>query len=316
MSAEQFSDAVSQVIAPVYYATAYDPDTTSLSSNRIWHREIKFDRDVLPEPGKRYFRHKFTLTNNQLQSAQVLISVDNSYTLYINEKKVATGNDWKKVTKVDVQEYLIKGENIIAIEGINESAIPKPAGILFAMKLLDDKGNTTFIKSGKDWKSSDKPSTDDWKKLKIDDSKWINAKNFGSKHWGKLLNFSFDNNEHLFARSSMVRQHSFLKALGRPSRENITTTRDNQATLLQALELTNGVYFNNVLNEGAKNWLIKHNENPAIIIDTFYQSALGRLPSKQERKIMLSSLGDTPSRESVQDLFWATLLLPEFQFIY
>ncbi len=316
MSAEQFSDVVSQIIAPVYYATAYDPDTTSLSSNRIWHREIKFDRDVLPEPGKRYFRHKFTLTNNQLQSAQVLISVDNSYTLYINEKKVATGNDWKKVTKVDVQEYLIKGENIIAIEGINESAIPKPAGILFAMKLLDDKGNTTFIKSGKDWKSSDKPSTDDWKKLKIDDSKWINAKNFGSKHWGKLLNFSFDNNEHLFARSSMVRQHSFLKALGRPSRENITTTRDNQATLLQALELTNGVYFNNVLNEGAKNWLIKHNENPAIIIDTFYQSALGRLPSKQERKIMLSSLGDTPSRESVQDLFWATLLLPEFQFIY
>lgn len=316
MSAEQFSDAVSQVIAPVYYATEYDPDTTSLSANRIWHREIKFDRDVLPEPGKRFFRHQFTLTNNLLQSAQVLISVDNSYSLYINEKKVATGNDWKKVTKIDVQEYLVKGENIIAIEGMNESAIPKPAGILFAMKLLDNEGNTTFVKSGKDWKSSDNQSTDDWKKLKFDDSKWINAKNFGSKHWGKLLNFSFENNEHLFARSSMVRQHSFLKALGRPSRENITTTRDNQATLLQALELTNGVYFNTVLNEGAKNWLIKHNENPAIIIDTFYQSALGRLPSNQERKIMLSSLGDSPSTESVQDLFWATLLLPEFQFIY
>ena len=316
MSAEQFSDAVSQVISPVYYATEYDPDTTSLSANRIWHREKKFDRDVLPEPGKRYFRHKFTLPTNQYQSAQALISVDNSYTLFINEKKVATGNNWKKVTKVDVQEYLIKGENIIAIEGVNESVIPKPAGLLFVMKLLDDKGNETFIKSGKDWKSSDNQSTGNWKKLKFDDSKWINAKNFGSKHWGKLLDFSFENNEHLFARASMVRQHPFLKALGRPSRENITTSRDNQATLLQALELTNGTYFNNILLEGANTWLLKYNKNPEKIIDTLYQKAFGRLPSKRERKIMLSSLGDAPSTESVQDLFWATLLLPEFQFIY
>jgi hypothetical protein len=31
---------------------------------------------------------------------------------------------------------------------------------------------------------------------------------------------------------------------------------------------------------------------------------------------MLAALGDTPDKESLQDLFWATLLLPEFQFIY
>src|SRR5690606_19489086 len=61
LSAEQFSDAVSQVVARMYYAAAYDPGKEGLPFNRIWHREIKFERDVLPEPGKRYFRNSFNL---------------------------------------------------------------------------------------------------------------------------------------------------------------------------------------------------------------------------------------------------------------
>lgn len=316
MSAEQFSDAISQIIAPVYYATEYDPDTTSLSANRIWHREVKFDRDVLPEPGKRYFRHKFILNFDQIQSAMAMISVDNSYKLFINEQEVSSGINWKKVEKIDVQKHLVKGDNIVAIEGTNISAIPKPAGVLFAMKIINASGKETLIMSDENWKSSDLLSSNEWISMSYDDSKWVKAKNFGSKHWGKLLDFSFDDNENLFARASMVRQHSFLTALGRPSRENITTSRDDRATLLQALELTNGIYFNKVLEDGANNWLITYNENSEKIIDTLYRLAFGRSPSQQEKKIMLSSLGDSPKTENVQDLFWATLLLPEFQFIY
>ena len=76
MSAEQFSDAISQVISPVYYATAFNPDHSQLSANRIWHRERKFDRDVLPDPGTRYFRHQFKLNTDAIETARVLISVD------------------------------------------------------------------------------------------------------------------------------------------------------------------------------------------------------------------------------------------------
>ncbi len=31
---------------------------------------------------------------------------------------------------------------------------------------------------------------------------------------------------------------------------------------------------------------------------------------------MLAALGDVPQKEALQDLFWSTLILPEFQFIY
>jgi uncharacterized membrane protein/mono/diheme cytochrome c family protein len=316
MSAEQFSDAISQVISPVYYAAEFNPDPSQLSANRIWHRERKFERDVLPDPGKRYFRHTFKLDSDTIETAQVLISVDNSYALFVNGKEVLNGDNWKKVGKKDIAKYLKKGENIIAVEGENIGNIPKPAGILFALKIIDEEGKETLVHSDKTWKSTDDRPAEDWVALRFDDSEWSASKNFGSGHWGKLLDFSFHDNEAVFARASMVKQHTFLKALGRPSRENITTSRDDQATLLQALELTNGSYFNSVLEVGANEWLSKYDEDSEKIVDTLYRQALGRMPSTKEKKIMLHALGEEPNIKAVQDLFWATLLLPEFQFIY
>jgi hypothetical protein len=152
--------------------------------------------------------------------------------------------------------------------------------------------------------------------LEFDDKQWKNAKDFGSKDWDMLLDFTFDDNVPPFARASLVRQHPFMKALGRPSRENVTTTRDDQATLLQAMELTNGSYFNHVLEEGATQWLKKYNDNGETIVETLYAKSLGRKPTSKERDIMLGALGNIPTKEGLQDLFWATLLSPEFQFIY
>ncbi len=318
MSAEQFSDAVSQVISPVYYAAAFNPSGGSLSSNRIWHRERKFDRDVLPEPGTRYFRHKFTLTDKEITNALALISVDDTYSFYLNGQKVADGNDWRKVNKLDVTTFLTSGENIIAIEGTNEGAIAKPSGILFAMRILQKDSSESIIESAsvEGWKSTDVRPEKEWLNIAFDDSEWGNVRNYGSMHWDHLLSFTFDDNTSDYARASLVRQHPFLKALGRPSRENVATSRDDQATLLQSLELTNGDYFNQVLEEGAGRWLQQYGSNGAGLVEALYLKALGRQPSNDEKKLMLSALGDTPDKEGLQDLFWATLLLPEFQFIY
>ncbi|MFY0653940.1 MAG: DUF1549 domain-containing protein [Cyclobacteriaceae bacterium] len=318
MSAEQFSDAVSQVISPVYYAAAYDPTSEGIGTNRIWHRQIKFDRVVLPDPGKRYFRHKFSLPDKNILSARALISVDHTYTLFINGEKVSEGSDWRKVGMVEVTNLLQSGENIIAIEGSNEGKIANPAGILFVMKVLQGDSTETIIESGKGtgWKSTDAKPTNEWVNLNFEDEDWKKVRNYGSSHWDKLLDFKFENAQYAFARASLVRQHPFMKALGRPTRENVATSRDEQATLLQALELTNGAYFNNILGEGASTWLEQFDKDGEKIVDTLYLRILGREPTKKEKGIMLSALGDTPDKEGVQDLFWATLLSPEFQFIY
>ena len=69
------------------------------------------------------------------------------------------------------------------------------------------------------------------------------------------------------------------------------------------------------MTEGAELWLDEYNDSEEIA-EALYLKSLGRIPTKQEKKIILSALGSEPKTANVQDLFWATLLLPEFQFIY
>lgn len=315
MSAEQFSDAVSQIISPMYAAVAYNPEGEKLAASRIWHRELKFDRDVLPEPGKRYFRRIFSLPKSIIQNGRAIISVDHSYVLFINGNKVSEGSDWTKVDAIDVTKYLSEGKNSIAIEGVNEGNIGNPAGVLFAMKVSYANGKEISIYSDKQWRSTGIAPDDGWQQQQFKDANWVEVRTFGNSNWGNLVDFTFDAHEGKFARASLVKQHPFMKALGRPSRENVSTSRDDQATLLQALELTNGVFFNGVLEEGASVWLQRYNSNSEAIITALYQESFGRKPIASEKEIMLTALGEHPEKEAVQDLFWSTLIVPEFQFI-
>lgn len=115
-------------------------------------------------------------------------------------------------------------------------------------------------------------------------------------------------------RASLVQNDAFLTALGRPSRENITSARDGQATLLQAMELTNGTKLNETLIHGAKNWVIKYAQ-PDPLIHAIYKQSLNRKPSEKEFSIAKKIIGNNVEEGSVQELLWAIVLLPEFQFI-
>jgi hypothetical protein len=118
-----------------------------------------------------------------------------------------------------------------------------------------------------------------------------------------------------YARASLVKNDVFLTALGRPNRENVSTSRSSQASLLQALELTNGDRFNSTLESGAEEWKEKYRTNQEIV-NELYKMCLARDPTTSEMKNALNMLGKAPDTENIQDLMWAILLLPEFQLIY
>ena len=130
-----------------------------------------------------------------------------------------------------------------------------------------------------------------------------------------IIKVSNDQAIQLFPRASQVVNNPFLTALGRPNRETVSTNRESQANLLQALELTNGERFNNMLNKGAENWKQKYKSGD-LIIKEIYKQALGREVRTDEYKIAIKILGNNPKTDSIQDLFWAMMLLPEFQIIY
>lgn len=117
-----------------------------------------------------------------------------------------------------------------------------------------------------------------------------------------------------FVRAALVQNDNFLAALGRPSRENVTSSRENQSNLLQAMELTNGETLNETLKNGARRWLQEHGDAKDLVRN-LYLHTLNRAPSDQEYSLAAKSLGKNPKEESVQDLLWAVVLSPEFQLI-
>ncbi len=319
MTAEQMADALSAICVPVYHALAYDPDNKDMSAHWIWHRQLEFDRTVLPYPGKRFFRYKFGVRKGVSPThAEVLITADHKYDLYLNTTRVGSGTDWHQVDRYQVTD-LLSLDNVIAIEAENEGQIPNPAGILFALRIDYEDGVVDTIFSSTSWLTNDRLQPEGWTALEYQDEDWEKAWKAGSfsgGSWGRLLSFTFETmEEQPLARAALVRLDPFMKGLGRPARDNVTTKRDDEPTLLQALLLSNDLFLSQAIHDGAQRWLLEHPDEHTNLVDDLFQQALGRQPTETEKARLLEEIGTKPSTEQIADIIWSILLLPEFQFI-
>ncbi|HSI35624.1 MAG TPA: PSD1 and planctomycete cytochrome C domain-containing protein [Tepidisphaeraceae bacterium] len=130
-----------------------------------------------------------------------------------------------------------------------------------------------------------------------------------------------------------------LEILGRPDRRTVTTGRDHKSSPMQALELLNGpslyelIYLepqpNAPRSTDTKTALKKEAEKPKPnaklaalaklppkeLITQIYTHALSRPPTDKELAVQMDLLGSTPTPESVGDMLWVVVNLPEFQLI-
>ena len=112
-------------------------------------------------------------------------------------------------------------------------------------------------------------------------------------------------------------------ALGRPTREQVCTQRDDESTVLQALELVNGAALSSRLREGAKALLasdLGREEDAAKVVRTLYLRALGRPPSEAEAALAKETLGTPKDKAEArqagwEDFLWALCMNPEMQFV-
>jgi hypothetical protein len=119
-----------------------------------------------------------------------------------------------------------------------------------------------------------------------------------------------------FIRASLVNSDALMRSLGRPNREQVVTTRPDQLTTLQALDLSNGKILADTLSRGAENLLTQHSEatNDELAAIVWIQ-ALCRRPTADEAAFARELIGERPSRDGIADLLWAVVMLPEFQLI-
>jgi hypothetical protein len=116
-------------------------------------------------------------------------------------------------------------------------------------------------------------------------------------------------------RASLLKSDLLMRALGRPNRDQIVSSRPNDLATLEAMDLNNGTILDQRLAEGAKALLAKNLGSSSALANYVWQAALTRDPTADELKLAISLLGEKPDTTAVQDFLWAVFMLPEFQIV-
>ena len=98
------------------------------------------------------------------------------------------------------------------------------------------------------------------------------------------------------------------------NREQVVTTRPELLTTLQALDLSNGPQFSEMVNAGGKKIAAEGLGRDAIV-NRLFRRALSRGPSDEERQLAMDLLGESGTPEGIADLIWMIVMLPEFQHV-
>ena len=342
MSAEQFRDALGALTGVWYAEPAKNlklpplPGRTTLTNplpsalRWIWSEADAASR----APAETIYLHKLVILDETPSSAWAVAACDNSFTLYVNGTKVATGSDWNQPNLLDLRSYLKKGTNLIAVAAVNHTRENKqpptdaaarnteanPAGFIFVATIQGANTSTALV-SDRSWQWSRRKSQN-WMKPGAMLTGAQPAAELGSASlapWnagGSLAGTLAMSEAHREVRASLVAADPLALALGRPPREQVATTRPSAATTLQALELTNGETLNRVLTEGAKKLLAGKPASNRELVTNLYGKALGRKPMAAELKLAEELLGKPNQPEQVEDLLWSLAMLPEFQLIY
>ena len=143
-------------------------------------------------PGTRYFRKALLLPDRKITSATFHITCDNDLTLHVNGTK-AGGSDgsednWRALKKLDVAKHLRPGANQLAIQAVNATDQPSPAGLVGRLVIEFDQSKPLRVAIDKTWKTA-KEARKGWEQAGFDDSAWATAKElvaFGGRPWGRL----------------------------------------------------------------------------------------------------------------------------------
>jgi hypothetical protein len=116
-------------------------------------------------------------------------------------------------------------------------------------------------------------------------------------------------------RAALLKSDPLMRTLGRPNRDQIVSMRPNDLSTLEAIDLANGERLAKILSEGAENLLERPWKDRDEFVDWLFALSLSRTPTPDERQIALEMVGEKLSPRGVEDLLWAVIMLPEYQFV-
>lgn len=154
------------------------PVASAWRANWIW-----FPGENRRENATFYFRKRFDLPED-VREAQLWITADNAYKVYINGKVVGSDGRWEDAERYEVGRLLRKGGNVIAVEASN---VDGPAGLLVEMKVTLRSGKVVWILSDDSWLSA-REAEGEWLEYAYPEEGWIKAEKLGTPPagWGDI----------------------------------------------------------------------------------------------------------------------------------
>lgn len=331
MTAEQFLDGVWQITgsapaafdAPVARAIVdrQMADAVQLTGTWIWGDSAA--AGSVPEAGESIsIRKQFKLDDDVISGGGV-ITCDNSFALYVNGRKMESGDEWTKPQAVLLKPVLRKGRNEIVVVAANGGDGPNAAGLFFEARLKLANGETLTIASDAswDWNSATPKGKEgrlgaiqgDWKSAVVVPAiaPWTSVINTT----GRTLLLQSINDDLRMTRTSLLKSDFLMRSLGRPMREQIVSMRPSEVTTLEAVDLTNGSTLASYLAQGATRLADHWHEDKSGLVQHLMQFALSRAPTSDEKALLESSLSDVPATQEIEDVLWAIFMMPEFMLI-
>jgi hypothetical protein len=122
--------------------------------------------------------------------------------------------------------------------------------------------------------------------------------------------------ERPFVRAALVKSTPLMRTLGRPSREQVVTTRPAEVTTLEALELSNGAPLSELLDAGAAKLAAENaGASSGEICQKVFRAALAREATVGELEKLVELAGNPATPAGMSDVLWCIAMLPEFQLV-
>ncbi|MEZ0276300.1 MAG: DUF1549 domain-containing protein, partial [Roseimicrobium sp.] len=321
LTAEQFVDAVWQVTetspAAAHTSVVRGAPVAGAKPSSRW---IWANAQGKAEAGETLTFRKVIDLKDSPSSASAVISVDNGYEIFLNGASLGKDEDLHTAEVVSLAT-LKPGKNDVLVVAKNAGDGPNKAGVYFEARLVFPDGTKQTIAGDATWEWS-KSLPDAKGKFAKAPEDWQPAHVVAAQQtWDGFAKSIQQATARASARlpervrASVVKSDLLQRALGRPNREQIVTVRPENLTTLEAIDLANGSILAGLLKRGAVTLLKEHQGSAKGVTHAVFRMALSREPTPAEAAVLTEITGAQPTPQSVEDLLWAVMLLPEFQFV-
>ncbi len=331
MTAEQFMDSLWQITgaapvkidAPVLRAKVSLEEAMKIELKGSWVWGDSAADGKTPPAGETIAIRKIVTIDENVSQAVAVVTCDNDFTLFINGREISRGNNWQQPVGLVLNGKLRKGKNQIVAVAHNAGDKPNPAGFYFEARAKLASGKEIEIVSDSSWQFN--PSKVNFRESRLGGipGEWKSVTIVPTLPvWSDSTQLTIrtiiaqgTSGQMPMIRTSLVKSDFLMRSLGRPNRDQIVSSRPDELTTLEAIDLANGETLSQALTHGAKNFAGNSWKKTSEMIQYVFQFALSREPTSAELKVLHEALGDSPSVEQIQDMLWAVCMTPEFLLI-